>query len=422
MGVTMLDNSINIDEISLELRNIIDQQPTPSIGVVYEDDKTNGICRSLTLRTKRSINGPSRALKLSPYNYSEGKLAETDAHKKLADIYYRFDSERLSDLSESVEEDTGLPDKFATYIGSQINQVNDDTFRAVNFDIVNSSEINHDDGTYEKIIQTIGGYDSDLLIPPIPQDVCSIEEILSYVKTAGEINNRLTNPMVMTGYVPPSSVTTAHKLIDIYMKSGIKVFVVDSRGSRKAYRNPFAHLASISINSEEPIYVYGLHLNPRQKRRPYHVINDLLGPTFGIHSFSNLRRPGGGGGGTPTKDSLRLRCIHGYAIPWLGNIISGDFNCPKCDFDEIKESYDDLSYGKLSTKLTSIDIKSSAKELDDFNDIIKEDRMCSYLKKKKYLEEEILIMEKYIKKYSKQQREDTDNKSQSLEGWFADAP
>lgn len=331
-----------LDKREQELEKVIEGLPSPYIGLSHIDETSNGICRSLILRTSGTIDGPSRALQLTPWSTSEGRLVNSSDHQGFVEMFYRFNQGKYDEFVESIEAGLGIPNRMKSALDQQAQQ-DDDSFRIVNFEI--SQGVDCEDTSvdwYPELVRQIGEMKAGFLYPPIPRDVKELEGILSYTLRAAEANLGLANPMTMAGYIPPGSAGTACDLIDTLFRVGIRVFVIDAR-DRKMNSKPFVRLASLSAtkNEDNQIFVHQLQTNPHHKRTPLDTVQDLLSPTYGVHSFSNLRWPGGGG--DPSKDNLRVKCIHSYVSPKLEKIVQGKYSCPECETDALKADYEDLT-------------------------------------------------------------------------------
>lgn len=386
-----------VEKLEKELKRVIEGLPSPGISWSCIDENTSGICRALILRTTKTIDGPSRALQLTPWETSEGRLAKASEHQGFVEIYYRFDQEKYDSFVQCAADSSEIPDHMKNALKQQADQ-DDDSFRMVNFEIGSGVECEDPGGDwYQELVKQIGKRKAGFLYPPIPRDTTDLEGILSFALAAAEANLSLANPMVLAGYVPPCSSRTACELIETYTRAGIKVFVVDAR-KREMNSKPFLRLASLSATSDEDqqVFVHHLQVNPAHRRPTLYTIRDLLGPTFGIHSFSNLRWKGGGG--KPSKDNLRVKCIHGYVLPKLEDITGNKYSCPDCGTDTLKAEYDDLTYTGFHKKLRLHAVKSSTQELVSFKTMIKEGRMNPYFREKPSLEEELKMMEKFRKK------------------------
>ena len=96
------------DSLIDKLKKVVDDSPKPLVTIVEEDNTSEGIWRALSLRASRTISGPYRALKISPYGNSEGLVTKESDARKMVETYLGFDEERVDLLIEETEEENDV--------------------------------------------------------------------------------------------------------------------------------------------------------------------------------------------------------------------------------------------------------------------------------------------------------------------------
>ena len=368
----------NTSQLQKELNEVVDSSPIPSVGIVDVDETSDGIRRSLRIRTLKSVTGPYRALKLSPHYYSDGRVSKVVEAQRMSETYSRIDSlgvQVLDDPERFKDEHAELKATLA----DQTSQT--DGFRIVNLHLTDEETDLLPNGNWvHEYVKLLKENKSNLLFCVPPPNVQTADEVLQYQIAAMKANVQSQNPLHVAGIVPPISAQESTKLIDCYLRAGINAIIYDFRG-RRPNDSSLAHLAALASTSETPPYIHGLHVNPNKKWKPYHSIQDLAMASFGIQSVSNLRRPAGGSGES-SELNRRIKCVHGYYMPTIGQNHNHEFVCPHCNTSAIESAIEEGVGAAIRRAGIAHNVNVSYQEFEKVKTKIKENSLKVYLKGK----------------------------------------
>ncbi len=295
----------------------------------------------MTLRAKKNVTGPYRALKLDPRPLSEGKVVTMDAAKKMGEVFLRFDAMDVEAMSKPRDNLQHIAD-LKKRIVNQKDQIQE-KFVLVNLDISEAvaDDLPLDGGWIDEYVKFLSCGDSNFLFV-VPPEASTAEDVIRYQVAAMDANLALPNPLYVAGYVPPMSPDESTHLIDAYVGSGINALIYDFRG-RSLTDSSLVHLAAVAAESKKPIYIHGLQVTSYRKAKPFYTLYDLIMARVGVQSISNLRRHGGGDSTKEKKTHMkrRIKCVHGYYMPNLSELAlvgKGGFSCPKCDITDIEKA------------------------------------------------------------------------------------
>ena len=377
------------EEKKKELEKIVKKSPVPIVNVVEEDPSSEIKWRSSTIRAEKTITGPFRALQINPYGYSEGKVTKKADARKMAEIFLRFDEDKVDNLIEETEEENDALSEQKAILQNQSSQIKDDApFTIVNFDFPTESEdLDHDGNWIQTVVQLIRKYGSDILFLVPPKSAITAESVIDYQLSAFEKNLTLEHPIYVSGYVPFIHPLESIKLIETYLECGINAIIYDFR-NRRLNDTSLTHLIAIASEQEKPPFIHGLHVTPNRKASPYDSLLDLSLPSFGIQTISNLRRTGGGSSKKDEKVKIdtrlfrSIRCIHGYYYPKYGQYKSKQFQCPHCSLNEIDQAFNGLVKARYSEQVTKFNAEISFEEMMNIKSRIKEKSFRAYINDK----------------------------------------
>ena len=294
--VYIMTNKKTFDEIKKDFKKIVEESPLPTVTLNEIDNKSDLKWKSLLLLSNKSINGPYRSLKLSYNKYnSEGVEVKRNEARKMAEAFIKFDVDNTELLFDEVEHKNDSLKPVQEKLESQTSQV-DDAFKIMQFQFpVDDNRLVPNDGWINEIVTLMNKNNANLLFFIPPTFVDSIESVLQYQIAAFEANNKLANPIRISGYVPPNlSPRQTIQLEDIYIQSGINVIIYDNKG-RRPNDSSLSHLIARSLLAKDNlIYIHGLNTNPGKKAMPFYSIFDLWLPSCGLPSVWNNSLGGGG--------------------------------------------------------------------------------------------------------------------------------
>lgn len=369
-------------QLKVDLKKLVDGSRIPTVSTVEID----GRFKALSLRAGNSVTGPYRALKLTPYYSSDARVTSLEKAMKMAELYYRFDSESIEALGGS-NKNQGEYDKAKGVLEDQKGQI-PNGFKMVNLDVsaVDSAELPPDGNWIEEYVKLASAEGSNVLLMIPPGDALSASAVLKYQLAAMSANKKLANPMYAAGYIPPMSADECIALMDDYVSAGINTLIYDFRG-RRITEGSLVHLAAITAEGQSPVYVHGLQVSAYKMHEPFYTLYDLVMARVGVQSISNLRRVGGGkkGAKTPMHMKLRLKCVHGYVMPSLKETYSqrrGKFSCPHCDLKEIDAAVSENRPGKITRATIKQNVETSCQEFETMKVRIKENTFKAHFEGK----------------------------------------
>lgn len=367
-------------ELTADLKKRVAESRIPTVDVVEVD----GRFKALSLRAGKSITGPYRALKLSPYSYSDARVTNQEKAKKMGELFFRFKTESIDSLmdpdgsKESQDAKLGLDKRIA----GQKSQI-PDGFKLTNLDIRDSSsiELPPDDAWIGEYVGHLNRSGSNLLLMIPPGDALTAEEVLRYQLSAMVENKKLATPMYPAGYIPSMSVEESIRLMDTYLSAGLNALVYDFRG-RGLTDGSLVHLAAVAAESENPVYVHGLQVSAYKMAKPYYTLYDLVMARVGVQSVSNLHRVGGGkkGSNVQTHMKRRVKCTHGYVMPSLLETYPRGpkrFTCPHCDMSVLDAAVRENRPSKITCAAIKQNVETSQIEFETIKARIKE---CTFEK------------------------------------------
>ena len=367
-------------ELATDLKQQVGKSRIPTVDVVEVD----GRFKALSLRAGKSITGPYRALKLSPYYYSDARVTQLEKAKKMGEVFFRFETKWVDSLvdPDGSQESQDAKQELSGRITNQREQI-PDGFKITNLDLGNavSTELPPDDEWMEEYVGHLNESRSGILLMIPPGDVATAEKVMRYQLSAMIENSKLANPMYAAGYIPPMSVEESVKLMDAYLSSGLNTLVFDFR-QRGITDASLVHLAAVAAESENPIYIHGLQVSSYKMAKPYYTLYDLVMARVGIQSVSNLHRVGGGKKGSKIKTHMkrRIKCIHGYVMPSLLETYPrgpGRFQCPHCDTTVLDAAVREDRPSKITSAAIRQNVETSQAEFETIRARIKE---CTFMK------------------------------------------